>query len=252
MMGRALGLALAFAVLAPAANAAELGMPDKVIALIPAAGCDLAVLTPKLTATARAFARDRHVTGVTIDWPANPASNLDLRGQPSAFVAALEVKISPARTRELAERVAWAMRGICSAAVYSVHERRLMATPRTWALGESSPRTKTLVTLRRLPRLTQSQFAKAWTVDHAELAMGWRRERGGDGHYVQNLVIDRVDPDSPELDGIGEGEGPGDAPGPQERAARMKTAADAATFQDLPTSQMFVARETIIKDEAGR
>jgi hypothetical protein len=138
---------------------------------------------------------------------------------------------------------------VCATGIYLVHERRLMTMPRTWPLGQPSPTSKTLVTLNRKPGLSFEAFDREWAGPHAELALGWRTARGGNGHYVQNLVVGTIGRDTPPLDGIGESEGPGTSPpSQQEREARVRTAAHAQTFQDVASSTMFVAREVILKD----
>ena len=76
-----------------------------------------------------------------------------------------------------------------------------------------------------------------------------RTARGGNGYYVQNFVVGRMG-DAEGIDGIGESEGPGGSPSPQERDARARTAAHAATFQDLSSSKMLIVREMILKDQA--
>jgi|GEM_PF-6031179 len=105
-----------------------------------------------------------------------------------------------------------------------------------------------LVTLVRKPGLTSATFEHEWTGPHAEMALAWRNARGGNGHYVQNLVVAPDGANTRPLDGIGESEVPGSAPIPAEREARLKTAAHAATFQDMSKAATFVARETIWKD----
>lgn len=229
------------------AAAVALPSANKAIALVGASNCDKAWLAGKLDATARAMARDHRTTHVSIDHPADPERNLDLMGRPSPFVAAVEVGAQPSALEALARRLQTTLGNGCPVTIYLVHERRLMTTRRTWSLGEPSPASKTLVTLVRKAGVSFADFDREWTGPHADLALGWRTARGGDGHYVQNLVLRRLG-DGPDIDGIGESEGPGGAPSPEEREARARTAAHAATFQDLGRSSMFVARETILKD----
>jgi hypothetical protein len=235
--------------LALAANAASLASADKIIVLVRSSGCDMTRLAPRLESAGKALADDRHSRRVSIDWPADRASNLDLTGKPSPFVAALEISAPGSALQALARRVQRDLAATCHVDIYRVHERRLMTTVRSWPLGQPSPMAKTLVTLNRRPGLSLADFDRAWAGPHAALALAWRRARGGDGHYVQNLVVGTIGPDTVPLDGIGESEGPGTSPpGAAEREARMRTAAHAQTFQDLPKSTMFVAREEILKD----
>lgn len=230
-----------------AAQAAAPPPPDKLIALVQSEGCDWTNLAPRLDAAGKALAADRRTTRVSIDRPADAELNLDLMGKPSAFIAAVEVSAPAAALPALAKRIGRSLGPTCSPAMYLVHERRLMTTPRTWPLGEPSPASKTLVTLIRKPGLSFEAFDQEWAGPHARFSLEWRAARGGNGHYVQNLVVERLQQGIPPLDGIGEAEGPG-TPTPQEREARMKTAAHARTFQDMDHASMFVAREVILKD----
>jgi hypothetical protein len=193
------------------------------------------------------MADDRRTTRVSIDRPADTERNLDLMGKPSPFVAAVEVSATASALPALAHRLEHRIGSECAADIYLVHERRLLTTRRTWPPGEPSPASKTLITLVRKPGLSFDAFDHEWAGPHAQLSLAWRAARGGDGHYVQNLVVGHIGGNTPPLDGIGEAEGPG-TPTPQEREARIKTAAHAKTFQDMGHSAMFVAREVILKD----
>jgi hypothetical protein len=249
MIGLLLGAACCsmLAMTSTLAQAESLPRANKVIALVPSAGCGWEQIGPRLEAAGQAMARDRRTSRVIIDRPADPGHNLDLMGRPSPLVAAMEVSGRPSDLGRFARSMARAFGRECLAGLYLVHERRLMITPRTWPLGEPSPQAKTLVTMNRKPGLSFDVFDREWSGPHAQLAMAWRAARGGNGHYVQNLVVGRIGRDTPRLDGIGEAEGPG-VPSPQEREARVKTAAHARTFQDMGSSTMFVAREVILKD----
>lgn len=244
------GLAIGALLLASFASADAAALPEanKLIALVPSSGCDMAQFRPRIEAAGQALSRDRRTSRVSIDWPAEPMRNLDLMGRPSPFAAAVEVSGAQGALTGIGRRLQSALVASCPVAIYRVHERRLMTTPRTWPLGEPSPASKTLVTLNRKPGLSFDVFDHEWSVTHAALALGWRKARGGDGHYVQNLVVGTVGNATPPLDGIGEAEGPGGGSSPQEREARIQTAAHAATFQDQKNSAMFVAREVILKD----
>jgi len=230
------------------ASAASLPVADKLFALVPSRDCDITRMRPRIEAAAREASRDRRTARVSIDWPADAARNLDLMGRPSPFAAALEVTAGQPALAGIAGRLQHALGTSCAVQYYLVHERRLMITPRTWLLGQPAPASKTLVTLNRKAGVSFETFDHEWAVTHAVLAMGWRKARGGDGHYVQSLVVGTLGSGTPPLDGIGESEGPGGAPSQQEREARMKTAVHAATFQDQQNSAMFVAREVILKD----
>lgn len=228
------------------AQAAAPPPADKLIVLVQSSGCDWASLAPRLDAAGKIMAADKRTTRVSIDRPADAERNLDLMDKPSPFLAAIEVSAPPSALPALARRIERSLASACSAAVYLVHERRLMTTPRSWPLGEPAPASKTLVTLIRKPGLSFETFDQEWAGPHARLSLGWRTARGGNGHYAQNLVVGRLGRAAP-LDGIGEAEGPGTST-PQEREARIETAAHARTFQDMDHASMFIAREVILKD----
>lgn len=244
MIARAIGTMLAMTT-----SAVEASPPaaDKVMVLVPAEGCDLTLLHPRVEAVGGTLTRDRRTTRVSVDWPADPARNLDLAGKPSPFAVAVEASAPTGALPSIARRIEVALGKNCKPAIYFVHERRMVTTPRTWALGEPAPASKTLVTLNRKSGASAEDFERLWAFPHAQLALAWRALRGGEGHYVQNLVVGRATPSTPMIDGIGESEGPG-VPTPQERDIRMKTAAHAATFQNLRDSSMFVVREVTLKD----
>jgi uncharacterized protein (TIGR02118 family) len=54
--------------------------------------------------------------------------------------------------------------------------------------------------VRRAPRLTHEQFADHWTNVHAPLA----RKHHPVVRYVQNVVVEKLTPDAPDVDGIAE------------------------------------------------
>jgi len=241
---------LGAAILAMVPQAAA-GLPTagKLIALVSSQGCEWATLSPRLDNVAQVLRDDRRTTRVSIDRPADPERNLDLAGRPSPFIAAIEASAPSFALRGLGRELRRGLGAECSVAVYLVHERRLLTTPRTWPLGEPAPTSKALVVSRRKPGLSVTAFDREWAGPHAELALAWRRARGGDGHYVQNLVVGSLGGDAPPADGIGESEGPGAGPpDPQERQARMRTAAHSRAFQAEGSSRMFIARETVLKD----
>lgn len=220
---------------------------DKLIALVRAEGCDPFALGRALPALADKLAHDRRTNRVVIDWPAEPVRNLDLMGRPSPFVAALEVSAGKRVLARFGKQVTRQLGGVCPTDIYLVHERRLMTTPRSWPLGTPSPDSKVFNTLIRNDGLSHESFEAQWSGPHAELALGWRRLRGGEGHYVQNPVVGSVGAVSQAYDGIGEGEGDGGAAASDQiREARLNTAAHARTFHHA--GPMFVVRETVLKD----
>lgn len=217
--------------------------------MIPAQGCDFVKLETRLAKAAKAMVRNRRTTRVIVDWPADPERNLDMMGNASPFIAALEVLAEPSALARLADKARRKLEKACPVDTYFAQERRLMTTPRSWKLGETSPRIKVLTTVIRKQGLPRAEFLSEWGDKHAELSLGWRKARGGDGHYVQNIIVGSLGDETPELDGIGEIEVPGSGPVTEdERQARMESAAHARSFQDMEQISMFLGREVILKD----
>lgn len=247
-------LAALVAAIAAVAGAAPLQAegelpPDKFILLVRSEGCAFGMLAVPLAEAGRAMARDARTSRVIVDWPADAQRNLDLLGKPSAILAALEVSAARDDLAALERKARRKLGGVCAVDGYAVHERRLMTRPRRSELGRPSPEPKVLATMVRKSGISREEFVEEWAGTHAGLSLAWRKARGGDGHYVQNIVVSTLGAGSPVLDGIGEIEGPGSgAPGDAERRARMETASHAATFQDMANSGMFTAREVILKD----
>ncbi|WP_159982742.1 MULTISPECIES: hypothetical protein [unclassified Novosphingobium] len=234
--------------LLPATPAMAHERPDKLIALIGSRGCDMPALDSRLDVIGRQLADDRSTHRVSIDRPADPAANLDLMGKPSTFAGAIEVSAASSRLQDLSRRIASGLGQQCPVDIYLVRERRLLDTAETLQAGHPSSTVKVLVTLTRKQGTTSDALEREWGGPHAQLALAWRKERGGAGYYVQNVVVRTLGRDAPALDGIGESEGPGGSPpDAHEREGRIKTAAHAATFQDMSKAAMFVARETVLK-----
>ena len=55
--------------------------------------------------------------------------------------------------------------------------------------------------VRRAPHLSREEFADHWTNVHAPLA---RKHHPVLARYVQNVVVEKLTPDAPEVDGIAE------------------------------------------------
>ena len=55
--------------------------------------------------------------------------------------------------------------------------------------------------VRRAEGLSHDEFARHWAEVHAPLA---RRHHPGLARYVQNVVVDKLTPDAPDIDGIAE------------------------------------------------
>jgi hypothetical protein len=247
-----LGVLIALAAPAVAASdsptSSDLPPANKVMALVQAKGCDAAALQPKLEATDKSLVANSQTTRVVVDRPFDEAHNLDMMGRPSPIIAAVEVGAAGAALPALAEFVQRSVSAVCPVDVYLVAERRLMDTKRTWPLGSPSPASKTLNTQVRKPGTSLAQFDATWAGPHAELALGWRKAAGQtEGHYVQNLVLEKLGANPPTIDGIGEGDS-ANATNDRARELRMQTAQHAQTFSDMSKSDAFVAREYILKD----
>jgi uncharacterized protein (TIGR02118 family) len=97
--------------------------------------------------------------------------------------------------------------------------------------------------VRRAPGLTHEEFARHWTEVHAPLA---RAHHPGICRYVQNVVVERLTPGAPEVDGIAElgfaavddfRERMYDSP-----EGRETIAADVRTFLDIGAGWRMLAR----------
>jgi uncharacterized protein (TIGR02118 family) len=70
-----------------------------------------------------------------------------------------------------------------------------------WDDGLPLPKVTRISFVRRRSGLTREQFADHWSKVHAPLA---RRHHPALWRYVQNVVIEPLTPDTPEVDGIAE------------------------------------------------
>jgi uncharacterized protein (TIGR02118 family) len=84
---------------------------------------------------------------------------------------------------------------------YRVDERVQIDYERGWPDGQVSPGVHRLVFLRRAPTLTRAQMAAHWSDRHTPLV---RRHHPGFWQYVQNVVVEPVTADAPEVDGVAE------------------------------------------------
>lgn len=130
---------------------------------------------------------------------------------------------------------------------YLVDERVQWDYERDWADGEPSPGVKQLSFVRRLPSLTRAEFAAHWNDLHAPLA---RVHHPGIWRYVQNVVVEPLTPDAPELDGVAElhfrtiddlRDRMYDS---EDGKARIR--ADVKTFIDVPAGWRMMATERIL------
>jgi uncharacterized protein (TIGR02118 family) len=67
--------------------------------------------------------------------------------------------------------------------------------------GRTTPGVKQISFIRRTPDLPRAQFASHWTDVHAPLA---RVHHPAIRRYVQNVVVEALTPDAPDIDGIAE------------------------------------------------
>ena len=72
---------------------------------------------------------------------------------------------------------------------------------RTWGEGEPSPGLSLVCLVRRKPDLSWQAYSDHWRNNHGPLAL---RRQPGFWRYVQNHVLERLTPDTPDFDGIGE------------------------------------------------
>jgi len=72
---------------------------------------------------------------------------------------------------------------------------------RTWGDGEPSPGLSLVCLVRRKPDLSWQAYSDHWRDNHGPLAL---RRQPGFWRYVQNHVHERLTPDTPDFDGIGE------------------------------------------------
>jgi uncharacterized protein (TIGR02118 family) len=72
---------------------------------------------------------------------------------------------------------------------------------RTWPVDEPSPGLSLVCLVQRNPELTWQAYSDHWRDKHGPLAL---RRQPGFWRYVQYHVVERLTPDSPVVDGIGE------------------------------------------------
>jgi uncharacterized protein (TIGR02118 family) len=84
---------------------------------------------------------------------------------------------------------------------YRVEEHAQIQAARTTADGEPSPGLHRTVFVRRAPGITRDQMAQHWVDRHTPLV---RKHHPGFHEYVQNVVVENVTSDAPEVDGISE------------------------------------------------
>ncbi len=131
---------------------------------------------------------------------------------------------------------------------YLVDERVQMEWNRDWPDGEPTPAIEQCSFVRRLPDLSRGEFASHWDERHAPLVPV---HHPGVARYVQNVVVDALTPDAPEVDGIAQlyfrtahdlHERFYDSP-----AGKQLVGEDVAQFIDRPRGWRLTAQETWIR-----
>lgn len=82
---------------------------------------------------------------------------------------------------------------------YLVDERVQIDWTRDWPDGTPTPAREQLSFVRRLPSIDHAEFASHWSDRHTLLVP---IHHPGVARYVQNVVLDALTPDAPDIDGI--------------------------------------------------
>ncbi|MFM8304584.1 MAG: EthD domain-containing protein [Actinomycetota bacterium] len=119
---------------------------------------------------------------------------------------------------------------------------------RDWPDGTPTPAIVQCSFVRRLPSLSRAEFAAHWHAAHAPLVPV---HHPGVARYVQNVVVDRLTSDAPEVDGIAQLYFR-TAHDLHERfydseAGRRRVGEDVARFIDRPRGWRITARETWLR-----
>jgi hypothetical protein len=80
---------------------------------------------------------------------------------------------------------------------WEVEERRPIEPPEQWD-GSRLDGLSNIAVIRRPAELTQEEWLHRWRVDHTPIAIATQATFG----YLQNLVVSRVDDETPEVSGI--------------------------------------------------
>ncbi len=124
--------------------------------------------------------------------------------------------------------------------------------PRDWADGTPTPAIVQCSFVRRLPSLTRAAFAAHWNDVHAPLVPV---HHPGVARYVQNVVVEPLTPEAPEVDGIAQLYFR-TAHDLHERfydseAGRRLVGDDVARFIDRPQGWRITAQETWLRSPSG-
>jgi uncharacterized protein (TIGR02118 family) len=91
--------------------------------------------------------------------------------------------------------------GVRLVGAYVVEEVVQRDYERTWSAGKPSPGVSLICLVRRRPDLSWQAYSDHWRNNHGPLAL---RRQPGFWRYVQNHVLERLTPETPTFDGIGE------------------------------------------------
>jgi uncharacterized protein (TIGR02118 family) len=84
---------------------------------------------------------------------------------------------------------------------YRVREVVQKDCARTWPAGQRSPGIKGIYAVTRSPGLTPAEFERHWREVHGPLAL---RHHVGMSKYVQDVVVEPLEPGAPAFDGFSE------------------------------------------------
>lgn len=84
---------------------------------------------------------------------------------------------------------------------YRAQELVRLDYERTWPVGEPSPGVSLICLVHRRADLSWQAYSNHWRDNHGPLAL---RRQPGFWRYVQNHVLERLTPQTPAFDGIGE------------------------------------------------
>jgi hypothetical protein len=245
-----------------AADAAPLPTPNGIIAFVRADGCPLDAIKSQVNAAGQTLAKSRATTFVAVDLAAYPDNNIDMFGNPSPYIAAVEANSAPGDVPKLVKDARKALGIQCKLDIFSVNERRLFSPARSWELGTPTPGGKGFTLLVRKDGTTPKFFYEQWSGPHVDLFM--RREqssqspRSSEGkRYIHNYILARSKGSLP-FDGIAEGAGNTRGPPTPESIKQTKAIAagppssdvqkHAPVFMNMDKTQMFSVQEIILKD----
>jgi hypothetical protein len=225
---------------------------NKIIAMVRADGCAVQQLKPRVDAASRALAAASTTDRVAVNWPYGSASGGPQAGVGrSMFVAAIDARAKSASVPRLMKQVQAALGTQCKTEIYALHELEVVAEPRTWPLGQPSPGVKLISLVVKRQGLTLPEFGAYWAGPHAKVAL---ESPIRPYRYVENVVVPAAG-DAPLVDGVGEQNfldpdySKKRMATPEGKAAAANVLKDTPNLMDMSKLRMFLAQETILKDE---